>query len=291
MEINVADDKSGAQLTIGMPVRNAAGSISSAIDSILGQTFSNFVLVISDNCSTDETSEICRRYARTDARVIFYEQPTNLGAQANFKFVFDQASTEYFVWAAADDVRSSNYLKNSVEVLELDSNAAISGGINSHTNRKRSNVVFDIRGNSEERTLQFLCVAGRSNGLFYSVFRRIYLEDFVFPQEQILAFDWAIIVHLLQKGNFVRNLDSFLYLGNKGESTDALRWKRWRNQKIKWAVPFFDFNTILKSYSADFSPSTRVKISRKLLRINLLGFLDQINVELRRFLKRKKIVN
>ena len=47
------------RLTIGMPVYNGAATIRQALDSLLLQTARDFVLVISDNCSTDDTSRIC----------------------------------------------------------------------------------------------------------------------------------------------------------------------------------------------------------------------------------------
>ena len=51
---------------IGMPVYNAEGTVRKAIDSILGQSHADFVLYISDNCSTDGTEGICRSYAAGD---------------------------------------------------------------------------------------------------------------------------------------------------------------------------------------------------------------------------------
>ena len=47
-------------VSIGMPVFNGGTVIARAIDSILGQTFSDFELIISDNASTDSTAEICQ---------------------------------------------------------------------------------------------------------------------------------------------------------------------------------------------------------------------------------------
>ena len=52
------------QVSIGMPVYNGDQYIREALDSLLAQTFTDFELIISDNASTDRTSEICREYAR-----------------------------------------------------------------------------------------------------------------------------------------------------------------------------------------------------------------------------------
>ena len=78
-------------VTIGMPVRNGVDQIRVAIDSLLAQTHRNLRLIISDNCSTDDTFEICNAYAREDSRVTVVRQPQNLGICGNFRFVLMQA--------------------------------------------------------------------------------------------------------------------------------------------------------------------------------------------------------
>ncbi len=49
------------------------------LDSILGQTYSEFELIISDNASNDRTPEICQEFARKDPRIRYFRQPTNIG--------------------------------------------------------------------------------------------------------------------------------------------------------------------------------------------------------------------
>ncbi|MGE5682418.1 MAG: glycosyltransferase family 2 protein, partial [Bacillota bacterium] len=59
-------------VSIGMPVYNGENYIKEAIDSILAQSFTDFVLIISDNASSDNTEQICREYAAKDKRVLYY---------------------------------------------------------------------------------------------------------------------------------------------------------------------------------------------------------------------------
>ncbi|WP_353813055.1 MULTISPECIES: glycosyltransferase [unclassified Moorena] len=54
------------RLSIGLPVYNGEEFLREALDSILAQTFEDFELIISDNCSTDATEEICREYQAKD---------------------------------------------------------------------------------------------------------------------------------------------------------------------------------------------------------------------------------
>jgi glycosyltransferase involved in cell wall biosynthesis len=85
---------------------------------LLGQSFTDFELIISDNASTDETEEICRRYAAKDRRIRYIRQPRNIGANPNHNFVLDEARGEYFKWAAHDDLYGHDLLARCVAALD-----------------------------------------------------------------------------------------------------------------------------------------------------------------------------
>src|SRR5215469_1018587 len=101
-----------------MPVYNGAQTLSRVLESISKQSYEDFRLVISDNASTDTTESICRELASEHRRVVYIRQPTNIGASANFDFVLAKADTEYFMWAAADDIHSADFIQKNVEFLD-----------------------------------------------------------------------------------------------------------------------------------------------------------------------------
>ncbi len=105
-------------LSIGMPVYNGSNFIEKAIESILCQSFTDFELIISDNASIDETSEICRKFAEKDHRVRYLNNSENIGAAANFNRVFHLEKSKYFKWAAHDDELGPGYLEKCVNILE-----------------------------------------------------------------------------------------------------------------------------------------------------------------------------
>jgi glycosyltransferase involved in cell wall biosynthesis len=107
-------------LTIGMPVYNAARFLAQALDSILGQTFSDFELIISDNASTDTTDEICRRYAARDSRIRYLRNEKNMGAGWNFRRVYSLANGKYYKQAAHDDFLKPTFLEECIAALEAD---------------------------------------------------------------------------------------------------------------------------------------------------------------------------
>src|SRR3972149_516187 len=106
------------RVSIGLPVYNAERYLRHSVGSVLGQTFGDFELGISDNASTDATYEICSEYAPMDDRIRLYRNEKNFGAAENFNRVFNLSRAEYFKWIAYDDVCAPVFLERCLEVLE-----------------------------------------------------------------------------------------------------------------------------------------------------------------------------
>src|SRR5947209_6101570 len=112
------DSELRATVTIGMPVYNAASTIRATLDSLLAQTYRDFLLIISDNASSDNTEEICREYTAHDRRIRYVRQATNLGGAMNFRSVLFEACTPYFMWAAGDDLWAPTFVERTLAFLE-----------------------------------------------------------------------------------------------------------------------------------------------------------------------------
>ena len=106
------------RLTIGLPVYNSERYVAESIESLLGQSYTDFELIISDNASTDDTPGICERYAKQDSRIRYHRQPANIGLAPNHNFCAEQASGELFKWAAGDDLYHRDLLLRCVEVMD-----------------------------------------------------------------------------------------------------------------------------------------------------------------------------
>lgn len=106
------------RLTVGLPVYNGENFLVEALDSLLGQSYEDFELLISDNASTDRTGDICRRYAKQDSRVRYVRQPRNIGAAPNHNYVVEHGRGELFKWAASDDLYARDLLGRCVAALD-----------------------------------------------------------------------------------------------------------------------------------------------------------------------------
>jgi glycosyltransferase involved in cell wall biosynthesis len=123
-------------LSIGIPVYNGDKYIRQTIDCLLGQTYENTELIISDNASTDGTEDICRSYTTKDNRVRYFRSPTNIGQTSNFERAFKLASADYFMWAACDDSWSPNYIGTLMDCLLGCPDATLAAGKTVFVNEK-----------------------------------------------------------------------------------------------------------------------------------------------------------
>jgi glycosyltransferase involved in cell wall biosynthesis len=106
------------RLGIGLPVYNGATYLAEAIEALLGQTYEDFELIISDNASTDATEDICRQYAAEDPRIRYIRQPRNIGGLLNHNVVFEYCRSELFKWAADDDLYGRDLVERCVAALD-----------------------------------------------------------------------------------------------------------------------------------------------------------------------------
>jgi glycosyltransferase involved in cell wall biosynthesis len=268
------------RLTVGMPVFNAEATIRKAIQTILNQSIDDFILIISDNASTDNTYSICREYAEIDARVRLFKQRLNIGPVKNFEFVYRESSSPYFVWAAADDVRTRDYFEVNIKLLQKNLVAAMAGSPNLHTNKSKSIQSFSIKGDRIDRLSKFFKYAFKSNGVFYSIYRSSALSDFDFEMANILGFDWAVQLHVLGQGEYHRSELGLLSLGTSGESQQKDVWKKWRTRKMQWFFPLQDISLLGWRMIDDAKFVEKLKVMRYLAKVNFLAALDQLRQEL-----------
>ena len=113
------------RVTVGVPVYNGEPYLAATLESLLNQTFEDFVILIGDNASTDGTEQIARHYAQLDSRVSYIRHAQNLGAATNYNRLFEATSTEYFRWSAADDISAPRFLEACVHVLDADPSVAL----------------------------------------------------------------------------------------------------------------------------------------------------------------------
>jgi glycosyltransferase involved in cell wall biosynthesis len=228
-------------VSIGLPVYNGAATVGRAIIALLGQTFADFELIISDNGSTDATEEICRDFARRDERIRYVRHRRNRGPAPNFTFVLAEARAPLFMWAASDDHWQPEFLATSVDVLRADphvvgcvSRVAMPGLADAGTRPLRGSFVRKVRRLLRENA---------GNSRFYGLFRtgvicRALEEGF----GSFIASDWAVIIAAARRGHFAEVDRVLMTRSTRGtSSTWAGQMNALRIRGLSRVFPFYRF--------------------------------------------------
>jgi glycosyltransferase involved in cell wall biosynthesis len=232
-------------VSIGVPVFNGEKSLAQALDALIKQDYNNLEIIISDNGSTDRTSQICEEFLKKDSRVKYYRSSENFGSNWNFNRVSDLSSGKYFMWAAHDDLRDLSFVRACVEKLEQFPEAVL---CHTHTklfieNRKEKLCVahldsfVGVTGLVEryrETLKHFPAVA------IYGVYRSAALKK-THMFERAIATDLAFIQELSIYGSFVQVSEIlFTYIGREKWNTVHEDYKDFSGKDLKpwWYLPF-----------------------------------------------------
>ena len=105
------------KVSVLIPSFNHAAYIEEAIQSVLSQTFADFELLISDDCSKDGTQKVLQKYEKEPRVRIFYQEH-HIGAVEQIHFLIEQASGTYIALLNSDDYWRADKLEKQVEYLE-----------------------------------------------------------------------------------------------------------------------------------------------------------------------------
>ena len=105
------------RVTVCVPVRNGARTIGRTLDSILAQDYPNYEVIVSDNCSTDETAKIVQDYAARGVRYYFNPQ-IGASAENNWNYILSLADGQLIALYHADDIYTSTMVRRQVEFLK-----------------------------------------------------------------------------------------------------------------------------------------------------------------------------
>lgn len=112
-------NKKNPQISILLPTYNRPELLKDAIESVLNQTYTNFELIISNNCSPNpEVDRICREYAAKDFRIRYFCQENNIGCEKNTRFCISKMQNNLHFGMADDDIIAPEFIEKCVDKLQ-----------------------------------------------------------------------------------------------------------------------------------------------------------------------------
>lgn len=104
-------------VSIILPVHNGEAFLDYAIKSILNQTYSNFELIIVNDCSTDNSLNIINLFAEKDERIVVINNEANKKLPASLNIGHKKALGNYITWTSDDNILKSNFLENLINTI------------------------------------------------------------------------------------------------------------------------------------------------------------------------------
>lgn len=105
-----------AALTIGIPVHNVDKEfLCACLDSVLKNKNDNVEIIIVDDCSTDQSPQVCAEYAERDPRIRIITHKKNLGVSAARNRIIDEAQGEWITFVDGDDILSDDAIEAVLE--------------------------------------------------------------------------------------------------------------------------------------------------------------------------------
>lgn len=106
------------KVSIIMPSYNAAEFIAASIQSVIDQTYSNWELLITDDCSKDDTVKIVEQYLVKDNRIKLFSTGKNSGPACARNKSLENATGKYIAFLDSDDIWVSNKLEMQINFMK-----------------------------------------------------------------------------------------------------------------------------------------------------------------------------
>jgi glycosyltransferase involved in cell wall biosynthesis len=106
------------KVSVVLTTYNRTAVLSETIEMILEQTFEDFELLVCDDHSTDDTSDVVEAWTQRDPRITYFRQPMNIGMPGNLNFGICQATGRYIANLHDGDVYSPHLLERWSAALD-----------------------------------------------------------------------------------------------------------------------------------------------------------------------------
>ncbi len=126
-------------LSIVMPTYNAAKHLRDAVDSVLGQTFRDFTLILVDDGSTDETLDILREYEARDPRIAVHACG-HRGISGSLNYALGVAQTDWVAIMHSDDIMQPNRLERQLAFIAENPDVVVASSFVNYINGQNKKI-------------------------------------------------------------------------------------------------------------------------------------------------------
>lgn len=276
------------QIDILMAVYNGSEYIIPQLQSIIDQTYTNFRLIIRDNCSKDHTVDLIETFSQKHpGKITLIKGPENLGAMGNFATLATYADAPYIMFSDADDIWLPNKIADTLALMQKNEAAyGIQTPLLIHTDLTVVDKHLNILGNSfweysqldpDLIALNRLLVQNVITGCTTMINRPLLQLAVPVPKEAIMH-DWWIGLVAAAFGRIdVLKKPTILYRQHGKNDTGAKNWKNFSSYttairkaasskgrdelRQRIAKTLTQAEAFLKRYEKQLSPASRKQVA------------------------------
>ncbi len=198
-------------VSIGVPTYNGGKRIATALASIMNQGYPNLEVIVSDNCSSDNTHIVCAELCSRHRDIHYFRQEKNIGLVPNFEFVLGQATGDFFMWMADDDSLEPGIIHKYVDFLTSHPDyALVSGQIRywSEDHAVFDEKDFNFENDSRDKRVVRFYSKVKYGAIYYGLMQRETAGKA--PLGNRMGEDWHFLAKVAYLGK-IKNLDCIGY--------------------------------------------------------------------------------
>lgn len=184
------------KVSVIIPAYNASKTITSTIESVLAQTFTDFEIIVADDGSSDNTTEIVHNMSLEDERIKLYKTDKNQGVSKARNFAISNATGEWVALLDSDDIWCPEKLERQLALAESSGADIIycSYGI-VNSNGERLCEDFIVEPQADYKSMLARSVISCSTALI----KRVHFEKYSFSDEYAHE-DYALWMEMFRDG-------------------------------------------------------------------------------------------
>lgn len=202
-------------VSIITPMYNAERFVEKTIKSVLNQTYSNWEMLIVDDCSTDNSANIVKSYAQRDSRIKYLKSDSNKGVSNARNIALANAKGQYIAFLDSDDMWHESKLEKQVSFMKK----------NNHTITFTAYELIDEEDNKLNKTINIServdynnLLKSNSLGCLTVVIDRSRI-DFDIRMSGVRHEDYALWLSILKCGNVAYGINEVLAIYRKSNSS------------------------------------------------------------------------
>ena len=211
-------------ISVILPTFNRDYILSSTIECVQNQTFTDYELIIIDDCSLDKTCEIIQKYSQTDKRIKYIKNIKNIGCARSRKIGYENSRGKFLVFLDDDDTWEADKLMKQYNALMHTNNDVV---ISDYKINQHNQLIYkNMKKFSTNFKYEILMGPGP---FFQSIMIKKHIVDKMelpFDDSSVPSEDWNFFIELSKLNLKINYIPKALFTWNIHENNQSLDLKK-----------------------------------------------------------------